>query len=415
MIGNFPQAGANVAAITTFGDGFVAVGTVGEPDYCDGSSSVAGQVWMSADGLAWSVADVDLAGLEPRRVLVAGGVIYVFLCSSEEAFVARSGDGIEWRVDQISDPEWYASGYAAAGDTLLATGDSYDDEGRFVASVWSSSDGVNWAPRAGSPQTSLGLHGLTAWGDSIVATSYEGRPMFISLDSGQTWQQADYAPLYNADIFAVAVAGGHVAAIGEACCTTPNEYVGFGIWSDDALHWQESQPFATGETPEGIVALPSGFVTVGRQSWLSSDGASWVIGPEIPGYESDRGYPPAIGAASSSSAVISNGGTAWIAGLADLDPGLYSDTAQVAALPSVGSSYAHTQYTGCGWIPVHFDLRAWVPDPPIDYFDPPPWLKANDHGMLTYVSEHELRYDSERGRVMKLVPSDEPTPFFGCA
>jgi hypothetical protein len=211
------------------------------------------------------------------------------------------------------------------------------------------------------------------------------------------------------------MSGGHYVAIGKACCTTPREYVGFGIWSADAIHWQESEPFGTTEIPEGVVALPNGFVTIGPESWLSSDGVSWVIGPKIPGYEADRGYFPAIGAASSESVVVSNGGIAWIAGLADLDPGLYSGTADVADLPSVGSSYPFTAYTHCGWPPLHFDLRAWVPDPPINAFNPPPGLKEADHGKLTYVSEDELRYDAERGRVIKLVPSDEPTPIGGCA
>lgn len=416
VINEFPPAGAKVAAITTFANGFVAVGTAGEPDYCDGSSLVEGRIWTAAEGTAWSAADVDLTGLEPRHVVVAVGVIYVFLCTSEQDFVARSADGVEWRVDQISDADWYASGYAAAGDTLLASTDGYD-EGQFVGSVWSSSDGVNWAPLPGSPETAsgFGLSGLAASGDFVVAYSADARPMFVSTDGGTTWHQADHTPLYNADVFAVAMSGGHFAAVGEACCAAPREYVGFGLWSDDALHWQESQPFGTREIPEGIVALPGGFVTIGRQSWLSSDGGSWVIGPEIPGYEADQGYPPAIGAASSEVAVITNGGTAWIAGLADLEPGLYSDTARVAELPSVGSRYPYTAYTHCGWPPLHFDLRAWAPDPPINAHNPPPGLKQNDHGTLTYVSEDELRYDSERGRVIKLVPSDEPTPIGGCA
>jgi hypothetical protein len=417
VISDFPPAGANVAAITTFAGGFVAVGTAQEPDYCDGSHPVVGQVWTSADGSAWSEADVDLTGLEPRHVVVAGGVLYVFLCTSGQHLVARSADGLEWRVDQVNVPNWYASGYAALGDTLLASAQAYDDEGRVLASVWSSSDGVNWAPQPGSPETEsgFGLSGLAASGDFVVAYSADARPMFVSTDGGTTWHQADHAPLYNADVVAVAMSGGHFAAVGEACCTAPREYVGFGIWSDDALHWRESQPFGSREIPEGIVALPGGFVTIGRQSWLSSDGGSWVIGPEIPGYEAGRSYQRAIGAASSEVVVITNGATAWIAGLADLDPGLYSDIARVADLPSVGTSYGLSIYTHCGWPPLHFDLRAWVPDPPINAHNPPPGLKQNDHGTLTYVSEDELRYDSERGRVIKLVPSDEPTPIGGCA
>jgi hypothetical protein len=56
-----------------------------------------------------------------------------------------------------------------------------------------------------------------------------------------------------------------------------------------------------------------------------------------------------------------------------------------------------------------------VPDPPILDFDVPPGLRREDHGTLTYVSSDELRYHGERGRVIKLVPSDEPTPIGGCA
>jgi hypothetical protein len=413
VISEFPPAGANIAAIATFANGFVAVGTAGEPDYCDGSSAVDGQVWTSSDGSAWAAADVDLTGLEPRHVVVAGGVIHVFLCTSEEPFVARSADGVEWSVDRIG-VDWYASGYTVSGDTLLAASDRYDDEGRFVASVWSSADGINWAPRTGSPETGLGLRDLTASGATVVATSYEGRPVFISLDSGQTWQQADYAPLYNADILAVAVSDGHFAAIGEACCTTPQGYVGFGIWSD-GLDWLEAQPFGTRQVPDGVVALPNGFLGIAERSWLSSDGASWVIGPEIPGYERDRGYAPAIGAATSEAVVITDGGTAWLSATSALDPGLHSETPRIEQRPSVGSSYPYTTWTGCGWLPVHFDLRAWVPDPPINDFDRPPGLKRTDHGTLTYVSDEELRYVGELGRVIKLVPSDEPKPYFGCA
>src|SRR5688500_16877089 len=83
---------------------------------------------------------------------------------------------------------------------------------------------------------------------------------------------------------------------------------------------------------------PAGAVTIGRQSWLSADGANWVVGPEIPGYEiGDYGRP--TGSANSASVVITNGNAAWTASVADLNAGRYSGTARLAERPIVGSSY----------------------------------------------------------------------------
>jgi hypothetical protein len=309
----------------------------------------------------------------------------------------------------------YHSDYTAIGETLIAVGEAYDDNGEILGSVWTSTDGVDWQLQPDSPDTSFELTSLVGLGEILIVSSYETRPIWFSSDRGASWQPAEYGPLYTAYPLYSAVAGDRFAAVGTACCATPNESVGIGIWSEDGREWTQAQPFGTRREADGIVGLPNGFVTIGRQSWVSTDGANWVIGPDIPGYDTDTDYNVPAGAASSTSVVITNRNTAWVASVADLDAALYSDTARLGERPTVGSSYDSNVFTHCGWPDIHFDLRAWVPDPPIDDINPPEGIRQNDHGTLTFVSESELRYDAQGGRVVKLVPSDEPTLSGPCA
>jgi hypothetical protein len=425
-LADFPPPGTVVASIAAYDSGFVAVGHAQGDRECEGEALDDGRIWTSVDGRSWSPADIDLKRISLTEVLIARGKVYAFGhegaygCEPDRQVVVRSDDAVDWRVDeiQLSGEYSYHSDYAAMGDSLLAFGEAYDRDDNFLGSVWTSTNGVDWELRGGSPQTMLSLENSTVSGDSILVFDYSTRPIIVSTDRGETWRHAEFAPLYNAWGSLAAASNGRFAVVGGACCTMPNRSFGYAITSADGVEWTESEQPGFHQVPDGIVGLPDGFVTIGRQSWLSRDGQSWVIGPDLPGYSPNDNYYLPAGASNDDTVVVSNRTRVWVASVGDLDPSAYDAVPRRADRPEVGTTWNYNAFTHCGWPDVHFDMRAWVPEPPLDdeeTYNPPQGIRENDHGALTYVSENLLRYTAERGRVIDLVPSHEPTLSGPCA
>lgn len=416
---DFPPPGASVISITTYAGGFVAVGNVPSDRRCEDLND--GRIWTSADGHGWAEADVDLADVTVTKAVNAGGTIYAFGsegswdCPSDRSLVVSSNDGIGWRIaDMNVGQNEYFYDYTSVGATLLALGEAYDSDGRFLGSVWTSTNGVEWDLAPDSPESAFELEGAVASGDTVVAFDYGAEPAWVSTDGGSNWITAAYKPLYDVYLPKAAAGSERFVAVGAACCTTPNQEFGYAIASTDGVTWHESDPFGFRQVPQGVVALPDSFVTIGRQSWSSHDGLSWVLGPELPGYESDGSVPP-TGAATADTVVIINDRQAWAADMVVLNSASNGQPPRRPEMPEIGVRYPATLWTHCGWPDTHFAMRAWVPDPPIDDVNPPRGLDEEDHGWFTQLSENELQYESSRGRVITLRPSEAPVWSGPCA
>ncbi|HUR15823.1 MAG TPA: hypothetical protein VMZ33_00940 [Candidatus Limnocylindrales bacterium] len=421
-IPDFPPSNARVRALTAFDGGFVAVGGSGATDACD--SATQARIWTSPDGLSWSAASLDLDRLSLFDVAVAGGAVYAFGseqsrgCSIERYVVARSTNGSEWRIDDVqTHGDQYFNDFVGVGDRLLGFGEAYDEEGRALGSVWISDDGIDWRVSQDNIESGFELESAVAVGDTVALADYAARPIWLSTDAGDTWRRAEFGPMYAAYPLRLAASDARFVAVGHACCMAPDDTVGFAINSEDGNSWSESEPFGFRQIPDAIVGLADGFVTIGRQSWLSQDGSSWVIGPDLPGYEIDPDYYLPSGALSGDRVVVVNRTQAWVASASELDPSGFSDTPRLAERPAIGSSWQYDAFTHCGWPDVHVDLRAWVPDPPFHdpNGNPPQGVKEFDHGTLTFVSQNRLEYEAESGQIIVLVPSDEPTLSGPCA
>jgi hypothetical protein len=412
-LSDFPLSGARITDIATYSDGFVAVGHTGE---CGEAHD--GGIWTSADGQSWSAADVDLRTLGLTHVAIAGGTIYAFgnegaaECPRGRNVVASSRDGRVWRVSEMGVNQSLSS-FVAAAETLIAFREVYRD-GELLGSAWTSSDGIDWQLRRDSPVVNFQLDAAASvGGTAVVFDDYAANPAWVSTDAGAAWRRADYMPLY-APFGPTAAAGpAGFVAVGRACCTTPDQNFGFVATSSDGIRWRDSQPFGFRLIPAGVLALPGGFATIGRQTWLSEDGLHWVVGPGVPGFELDRLSP--TGAATAETAVITNSTGVWVASLAALDPIRYTETPRLAEMPQISVRYDATVFTHCGWPDTHFAMRAWVPDPPIDDINPPEGLDEVDHGWFTQLNDDRLQYESARGRIVNLIPSDEPQLSGPCA
>ncbi|MEI7742683.1 MAG: hypothetical protein WCK58_02905 [Chloroflexota bacterium] len=155
-------AGATIRILIPFGDGLLAVGSLGVclPDACGGLPPNGGTaVWSSPDGVAW--ARVPEGGLGPAAV----------------------------------------SSMVVVGDTLVAAGYVADTLGKSSAdgfgspsdaAAWTSTDGRAWTPATMDPRGD-GASSLVVDGPSVVAlvrTGYTSQA-WRSLDGGQTWAAAD--------------------------------------------------------------------------------------------------------------------------------------------------------------------------------------------------------------------------------
>jgi hypothetical protein len=173
-------ANAEVRAITTFGDGFVAVGVVGTAQ--EQSGAVA---WTSPDGVTWTrVDDPSFADGLAVAVVAApsGGLVAVGSdLDRREAVAWTSPDGRRW-TRAPSEPSREQAGYVwmtdvvAIGDSLVAIGEIQGLQ-RGTAMAWVSRDGIHWdrAHRA-AVQEQGEFYAITPGGPGAIVTGSFGAP-----------------------------------------------------------------------------------------------------------------------------------------------------------------------------------------------------------------------------------------------
>ena len=174
-------ANAEVRAITTFGDGFVAVGVVGTAQQPSGAVA-----WTSADGSMWTRVDDPSFGDGIAVAVVPapfGGLVAVGSdVGRREAVAWTSQDGRRWTRAPNEASREHSGGFAwmtdvvAIGDTVIGIGD-YQGLQRGTATSWVSRDGIHWEQARSAPVQEQGeFYAITPGGPGAIAVGSFGAP-----------------------------------------------------------------------------------------------------------------------------------------------------------------------------------------------------------------------------------------------
>lgn len=174
-------ANAEVRSITTFGDGFVAVGVVGTAQKASGAVA-----WTSADGSSWTRVD-DPSFLDGIAVSVVaapfGGLVAVGSdVARREAVAWTSPDGRRWTRAPDEASREHSGGFAwmtdvvSIGDVVIGVGD-YQGLQRGTATSWVSRDGLTWAQSRSAPVQEQGeFYAITRGGPGAIVVGSFGAP-----------------------------------------------------------------------------------------------------------------------------------------------------------------------------------------------------------------------------------------------
>jgi hypothetical protein len=174
-------ANAEVRAITPFGEGFVAVGVVGEAQHPSGAVA-----WTSADGSKWTrVEDPSFSDGVAVSVVPApfGGLVAVGSdVGRKEAVAWTSPDGRRWTRAPSEPSREHSGGFVwmtdvvAIGDSVIGIGD-YQGLQRGTATSWVSRDGTHWAQARSAPVQEQGeFYAITPGGPGAIVVGSFGAP-----------------------------------------------------------------------------------------------------------------------------------------------------------------------------------------------------------------------------------------------
>jgi hypothetical protein len=231
-----------------------------------------------------------------------GGLVAVGTAAPGRSLVWLSADGLEWSMTP-NVPDREGTGLAAVAATSEAVVAVGVREGRPVA--WYSPDGRTWQPARGQDSSGHGeMNSVVAFRGGFVAAGGagpafgEGRSAaFWTSADGRQWQRVPDAPgLHAGHVWGVAVSRGKLVAVGTS--GDPQNGPAVSWTSRDGRDWTRSE---AGPEMEGVMlsitGARSGFVAVGRSSdgsmaaaWQSRDGVRWQAAPPAPSLESDTAY-----------------------------------------------------------------------------------------------------------------------------
>jgi hypothetical protein len=173
-------ANAEVRSITTFEDGFVAVGVAGPAQ--EPSGVVA---WTSNDGVSWTRVDdpsfVDGIAVAVIAVPFGGLVAVGSDIGRREAVTWTSPDGRRWSKAPSEPSRQYAgfvwmTDVTAIGDTVVAIG-VFQGLQRGTGTSWVSSDGLHWDRARPAPvQEQAEFYAITPGGPGAIVVGSFGAP-----------------------------------------------------------------------------------------------------------------------------------------------------------------------------------------------------------------------------------------------
>jgi hypothetical protein len=435
-VGQGIPAGATITAIAIRDPDFVVGGFVDAPTPQCPSRRDA-RMWGSADGADWY--DIELEKAANARVDVIAASAYglpaighrgSYLCRDDSAAVWHPTDKSDWfLMDNSGFPGGAPLAALGVGDHFVVTGDGRDPDrtGVWLLRVNFYEGAVFEAAIRPPERGGYAMESLAAIGDTVVGfTGGSTLPAWYSNDGGDIWDNSGLQPSYWFQSTDTAAGDGGFYAVGRACCVAPDEWAG-ALWaSSDGRDWAPVADQPTFARPiETIVATPTGYIALGEQTYLSSDGRDWRLGPPLPGYDPDDDFlvdgsvsPYQLSAAvfGTKIVVVTPRGQ-WFASTTDLDADLWPREAPRADLPRVGQSVAGSVFTHCGVNgALDFGLRMWVPDDAslVDG-DYPPSFDDLERGRFTLVTQDRLEFTNRRGVVLVYYPTDDPPESFACA
>jgi hypothetical protein len=302
-----------IAAAASFGDGFVLVGSEGQPGRA--------VVWYSPDGSTWESIDnaYGFADSTIRQVVpFSGGLLAVGTAQTTDnackdptlicnpVYPIRmwlSSDGRTWKMLAASWIKAFGRSQidlvAAGPSGLVVFGEQVPPTGDPTAMVWTSSDGKAWkkATQFGSAfrtDTMLDLEGgpsgyVAVGGPWVGGNLGQPTKAWRSTD-GRTWQQASGLESGHGPGAIWTCAAGFLGLAGSSGMPT--------FWvSADGTRWTARQaslehPIYPADVSSGIYSDGSRIVALGRDwarapgAWLTSDGINWqplvLAGPQPP-------------------------------------------------------------------------------------------------------------------------------------
>jgi hypothetical protein len=414
--------GARPSAVVTFGDRYLAVGTLsgccaGEP------SENVGVVWESADGRSWQLVDVGLtfehASLEQvlafgdRLVLVGtyaepnpGGL------STQVGATWVSTDGRTWQRAEGSAPSMVAtSQLGLIGASLGTDGVSY----------FTSADGLGWI-RGGTWHDMDRLSAVAATGDRVLVVGTEpGEPLEDGTPTFEVvvWASPDGVNWTGGRAFENAIAtsvvawrDGFAAIVNTYSLAADGSVVGeTSVWtSADGLDWEDRgadighpsetgmEVFAVGERLVVTVECCGGDLVLVSPAWVSEDGVRWTPIPSQPAFEGSEVVIAAV--AETPQGLVAVGRQTespslhWapLAWLASVEPMVWLQPSSERGA-EVGEEQPFAM-GHCGLrSPIDFDGSLWAPmdrDPTSLEFD-------STTGTITLLQLERARFDSDAG------------------
>jgi hypothetical protein len=287
--------------MVSFRGGYLALGETQPPALAAG--------WRSGDATSWTrIADLPGPGGSSISAAAAtGGAVVAVGTSGGRAAVWRTLDGATWTLTQLAAPpdgstelltaiDATSAGFVAGGYAESATSER-------TATLWRSSDGVNWerAPVPG-PAGSSAVKGIAAIGASnLVAVGIAGderrgtSAVWRSTDGGASWQPVSSPAFAGGRMLAATAGSAGFVSVGENVDQTAA-----AAWtSADGTTWTAApaQPSLDNfgqqmvMTAVAATAGGSGFVAAGWRSdagngsavvWRSAGGAAWTRLPQEP-------------------------------------------------------------------------------------------------------------------------------------
>jgi len=309
-ITGFSQGSAyEVSGVTTTPTGFLAVGFAGTDQGYFGLHQ--GIVWTSPDGLTWQQSvDPAFVDVTPSYVVSLGNDVYLFgnysacaqaidqACSDDPnagLVIFKSAGGGPWA--QLAQPQDILQaqfdGVTTWNNKLVAWGAAADDNG--TATVWTSSDGLTWAPSADlaniDPVDSVGAGGpgLVAFGAAYVESIQDVKLVGATSTDGAHFASGTVPEITGASIVQAAAGPGGMAGVGWAASdTTPS--LGLAIYSADGVTWTQATASDASFDDTLIDDLHSSsteYVAIGStvdpndmslqtgRVWVSANGQSW--------------------------------------------------------------------------------------------------------------------------------------------
>jgi hypothetical protein len=311
-------------AITAFGSGFVAGGTLP----AEGAETPHPASFTSSDGSVWTshLLPTTIRGFGDPRILIAAGRGRLAFVQGTSALA--STDGVTWAKATSAPTSGDLRTIVGDNRGFVAMGQKTLMSGRAVA--WTSADGLRWTQVPDQPvlvrfcSSSLAVRGSRY----VAVGTYcpTGELEILYSDNGRTWHLAPRPPAVKVDYVAPVVAAGPNGFVATTAEVLASRLLGNGFWaSRDGLSWHWTAFFRISlqagfaEEIRTVLAVPGGLLALGDRgasndggppiAFFSATGEHWQRDGFLPnpGFEGVSSFDELTAAAATSSRVVGVG------------------------------------------------------------------------------------------------------------